>query len=67
MPEGILAALVAARAERKAIGYSVHLTDWTRALLPPGAEAACDARLRSDRAGMRTMAALSRRTIRPCG
>ena len=52
MPEVILAALVAARAERKAIGYSVHLTDWTRALLPPGAEAACDARLRSDRAGM---------------
>jgi xanthine dehydrogenase accessory factor len=48
----LLADLVAARTARQAVAYSVNLTDWTRALLPPGADAVADARLRSDKAGM---------------
>ena len=52
LPAAMLADLVAARAARRAVGYSVNLTDWTRVLLPPGADVATDARLRSDRAGM---------------
>ena len=52
MPAAMLADLVAARAARQAVGYAVHLTDWTRAVVPPGGDAVTDARLRSDRAGM---------------
>ncbi len=52
LPAAMLAALVAARAARQPTAYAVHLTDWTRALLPSGADGAGDARLRSDRAGM---------------
>lgn len=52
LPAALLADLVAARAARRAIGYAVHLTRWSRALVPPGADTAVDAHLRSDRAGM---------------
>lgn len=52
LPAKMLADLIAARAVRQAVAYAVHLTDWTRALLSPGADIATDARLRSDRAGM---------------
>jgi xanthine dehydrogenase accessory factor len=48
----LLADLVAARAERRAVAYAVDLETWSRALLPAGAEAAADLRLRSDRAGV---------------
>jgi len=48
----LLAELVAARAARRGIAYAVNLTDWTRALLAPGADALVDARLRSDKAGV---------------
>lgn len=48
----LLAELVAARAARRGIAYAVNLTDWTRALLAPGADALADARLRSDKAGV---------------
>ena len=51
LPVAMLQDLVAARAARHAVAYAVHLTDWTRALLSPGADLATDARLRSDRAG----------------
>ena len=49
---GLLAELVAARAERRAVAYRVNLGDWSRALLALGADPAADARLRSDRAGV---------------
>ncbi len=49
---GLLADLVAARAERRALAYRVNLTDWSRALLPAGADPQVDARLRSDKAGV---------------
>ena len=48
----LLAELVAARAARRGVAYAVNLTDWTRALLAPGADALADARLRSDKAGV---------------
>ena len=48
----MLADLVKARAARKAVAYRVNLTDWSRALLPAGADPATDARLRSDKAGV---------------
>ncbi len=48
----VLADLVAARTARQAVAYTVNLTDWTRALLPAGADPAADARLRSDKAGV---------------
>ncbi len=48
----LLAELVAARTARRGIAYAVNLTDWTRALLAPGADALADARLRSDKAGV---------------
>lgn len=47
----LLEAMGAARAARRPLVYAVDLTGWTRALIPPGQEAAADARLRSDRAG----------------
>ncbi len=49
---GLLADLVAARAEPRAIAYSVGLDDWSRRLLAPGADPAADARLRADRSGV---------------
>ncbi len=52
LPEGLLADLVAARAEPRAIAYSVGLDDWSRRLLAPGADPAADARLRADRSGV---------------
>jgi len=48
----LLAELVAARAARRGVAYAVNLTDWTRALLAPGADVLADARLRSDKAGV---------------
>lgn len=48
----LLAELVAARTARRGIAYAVNLTDWTRVLLAPGADALADARLRSDKAGV---------------
>ncbi|WP_209424965.1 XdhC family protein [Pararhodobacter sp. SW119] len=49
MPEDMLAAIVDARAERRALGYGVHIETWDRRLLTP--EDAPD-RFRADRAGM---------------
>ncbi|MDZ4393595.1 XdhC family protein, partial [Cypionkella sp.] len=43
---GLLEALVAARAARRAVGYVVDLADWSRELVEAGAEAAVDLRLR---------------------
>lgn len=48
----LLVELVAARCARKAVAYSVSLTDWSRALLTAGADPVVDARLRSDKAGV---------------
>ncbi|MDO9581788.1 MAG: XdhC family protein [Desulfomicrobium sp.] len=52
LPPEMLEALVAARAGRQALGYSVALDTWARALVQPGQDRAVDARLRSDRSGM---------------
>ncbi len=52
LPEPLLAALVAARKDRRPVTYAVHLADSTRGLLEAGADPLSDARLRSDRAGM---------------
>ncbi|MEY4984624.1 MAG: hypothetical protein RIR62_2890 [Pseudomonadota bacterium] len=52
LPEAMLADLVAARAEKRAVGMVTRPEDWSRALLPAGADAAVDARLRADRSGM---------------
>jgi xanthine dehydrogenase accessory factor len=49
MPEDMLAAIVDARTERRALGYGVHVESWERRLLTP--EDAPD-RFRADRAGM---------------
>ncbi|WP_416173443.1 XdhC family protein [Cypionkella sp.] len=49
---GLLEALVAARAARRAVGYVVDLADWRRELVEAGAEAAVDLRLRADKAGV---------------
>ena len=48
----LLEAVVAARAERKALAYAIHTGTWTRQLLTAGADAAADARFRADRSGM---------------
>lgn len=48
----LLAELVALRAARRQVAYAVTLSDWSRALLGAGADAAADARLRSDKAGV---------------
>ncbi len=48
----LLAGLVAARAAREAVAYSVNLEDWSRALLPAGLDDAADLRLSSDKAGV---------------
>lgn len=47
---GLLEDLVVARAARKAVGYSISLENWSRALVPPGADPTVDAVLRSDKA-----------------
>lgn len=49
---GLLQELVAARAAGQAVGYRVDLGDWSRALLWPGQDAAVDARLLRDKAGL---------------
>lgn len=48
----VLEQLVAARAARAAVGYVVDLADWSRALVPQGADPAVDAVLRSDKAAV---------------
>lgn len=48
----LLAEMVAIRAARRPVAYAVDLTDWSRALLAPGAAAEADLRLRSDKAGV---------------
>lgn len=52
LPDALLAHLVQARANRNAAAYTVHLTDFSRAIVLPGRDAEVDARLRSDRAGL---------------
>lgn len=52
LPEAMLSDLVAARGAKRAVGMVTRPDDWTRALVPAGADAAVDARLRSDRSGM---------------
>lgn len=53
MPEPLLADLVAARAARQARAYVVNLSDWSRALLAPGAAPEdVQARFRADRSGV---------------
>ena len=49
---GLLEDLVAARAARAAVGYVVDMADWSRRLVALGDEAAVDARLRADKAGV---------------
>ncbi|WP_426030998.1 XdhC family protein [Cypionkella sp. TWP1-2-1b2] len=49
---GLLEDLVAARAARAAVGYVVDMADWSRRLMALGDEAAVDARLRADKAGV---------------
>jgi xanthine dehydrogenase accessory factor len=52
LPEALLADLVAARATHRAAALVIRPDTWSRDLLPPGADAAVDARLKSDRSGM---------------
>lgn len=52
LPEGLLAMLVAARAEPRAVALVTTPATWTRTLVAPGEDAATDARFRSDRSGM---------------
>ncbi len=49
---GLLEELVAARSARRAVGYVVDLGDWSRRLVELGQDAALDARLRADKAGV---------------
>ncbi|MES2664843.1 MAG: XdhC family protein [Pseudomonadota bacterium] len=51
LPAALLADLVAARAASRAVAMVTDTDHWTRALLPGGADAAVDARLRHDRSG----------------
>jgi len=48
----VLQQLATARAARVALGYVVDMADWSRRLVPVGVEAAVDARLRQDNAGI---------------
>lgn len=48
----LLADLVAARSDRRAVALEVRPEGWTRRLLAPGEDAAADARFRADRSGM---------------
>lgn len=52
LPEALLADLVAARSDRRAVALVTRPEGWTRALLGAGNDAAVDARLKSDRSGM---------------
>lgn len=52
LPEPLLATLVEARAARRPVVYAADPDGGARRLLSPGEDAAADARLRSDRAGM---------------
>lgn len=51
LPEAMLAAIVAARADRRALAYGVHLQDWARRLVPGDAPELAQ-RFREDRSGM---------------
>ena len=48
----LLADLVAARAAPRAVALVTDTNTWTRRLIPAGADAAVDARLKSDRSGL---------------
>ncbi|MEZ5911066.1 MAG: XdhC family protein [Paracoccaceae bacterium] len=50
LPEAMLADLVAARAARRPVAYSVDLQSWERRLAPPGPDTA--ERFRADRSGV---------------
>ncbi|WP_103333705.1 XdhC family protein [Pseudotabrizicola formosa] len=52
LPPEMLEALVAARAARQPLGYTVALDSWARCLVAVGQDAAVDARLRSDKSGL---------------
>jgi xanthine dehydrogenase accessory factor len=52
LPEAMLAAITEARAAAHALAVVTRPEGWTRQLVAPGADAAVDARLKSDRAGM---------------
>ena len=52
LAEPMLAALLDARADGRAMALVTRTDGWQRALVPPGADAAVDARLRADRSGM---------------
>lgn len=52
LPEAMLADLVAARAAPRAVALVTRPEGWERVLVAPGADAAVDARLKSDRSGM---------------
>jgi xanthine dehydrogenase accessory factor len=52
LPEALLAELVAARADPRALAVVTDTQAWTRSLAAPGVDAAVDLRLRSDRSGM---------------
>lgn len=51
LPEDTLANIVKARAERRALAYTLRPDDWSRALVEPGQDAAVDIRFRSDKSG----------------
>ncbi|MDO8881973.1 MAG: XdhC family protein [Pseudotabrizicola sp.] len=52
LPPDLLGDLVAARAARLTLGYTVTLDGWVRSLVAPGQDGSVDARLRSDKSGM---------------
>ena len=52
LPEALLDDLVAARAAGRAVALVTCLDDWSRTLVPQGADPAVDARLKSDRSGL---------------
>ncbi len=52
LPETLLADLIAARADARAMAIVTRPEGWTRALVGPGLDPAVDARLKSDRSGM---------------
>jgi xanthine dehydrogenase accessory factor len=52
LPADLLEALVAMRAARRAVAYTVNLSDWSRGLVSMGRDTAVDACLRSDKAGV---------------
>ena len=52
LSEPMLALLVQARADGRALALVTGTADWHRALVTPGQDAAVDARLRADRSGM---------------